>query len=205
MRVWRIPFSTNVERVSLGAAFKRIAVEWVDVDPRDRSAVLDISGQELVPVLVEDDGRVTADSTRILRRLEELQPDPPLWPVGDRERAEAEIFLEWFNHVWKRAPNQIYLEEGKTAPGAARIDRLGSSLTASLDLFEGLLDDGCAFLLGDELSVADVAAFPFLKYAADRVPEDDDRFHEILRRRLPLDGHPAVATWIGRVDALPRA
>ena len=36
MRVHRIPFSTNVERVALAAAHKGLAIEWVDHDPGDR-------------------------------------------------------------------------------------------------------------------------------------------------------------------------
>ena len=32
-RVYRIPFSTNVERVAIAAGHKGIAIEWVDVDP----------------------------------------------------------------------------------------------------------------------------------------------------------------------------
>ena len=37
IRVHRIAFSTNVERVALAAAHKGVSVEWVDVDPADRS------------------------------------------------------------------------------------------------------------------------------------------------------------------------
>src|SRR4051812_45226050 len=62
MRVLRIPFSTNVERVSLALAHKGVAVEWVDVDPRDRTPVREVSGQDLVPVLQTDQNEVIADS-----------------------------------------------------------------------------------------------------------------------------------------------
>ena len=37
IRVYRIPFSTNVERVALAAGHKGMEVDWVDVDPDDRS------------------------------------------------------------------------------------------------------------------------------------------------------------------------
>ena len=209
MRVLRRPFSTNVERVALAAGFKGIAVEWVDVDPLDRTLVREVSEQELVPVLVEDDGRVTADSPLILRRLEELHPDPPLWPHGVRARAEADVFVDWFNLVWKVAPNALEAAELETAsrsdaPDGARMRELGAQITAHLDVFEGLLD-GRDFLLGDEVTVADFTAFPFLRYAVDRNRADTERFHEILRERMPLDAHPRVAAWIARVDALPRA
>jgi len=39
MRIYRIPFSTNVERVSLAVGHKGLEVEWIDVDPDDRSPV----------------------------------------------------------------------------------------------------------------------------------------------------------------------
>src|SRR4029453_6171284 len=62
LRVYRIPFSTNVERVSLALAPKGLEAEWEDVDAADRSQVERVSGQPLVPVLVHV-RLVIADST----------------------------------------------------------------------------------------------------------------------------------------------
>ena len=203
MRVYRIPFSTNVERVALAAGHKRLEIEWVDVDPADRSEVERVSGQPLVPVLVED-GRVVVDSTEILRYLEARTPDPPLFPRAAARRAELDVFLDWFNRVWKRPPNEIEAERAKEAPDQARIDALGRELTGALDLFELLLD-GRDFLFGD-FSAADCAAFPFLKYALLYDEADTEEFHLILRDFQPLgDDHPRLEAWIRRVDALPRA
>ena len=47
--VYRIPFSTNVERVALAAGHKGVEIEWIDVDAADRSPVEAVSGQPLVP------------------------------------------------------------------------------------------------------------------------------------------------------------
>ena len=60
LRVHRIPFSTNVERIALAAAHKGIAIEWVDHDDADRSAIEALSGQAFVPV-AELDGRIITD------------------------------------------------------------------------------------------------------------------------------------------------
>ena len=203
LRVYRIPFSTNVERVALALAHKGIEVEWSDIDPRDRGPVEAVSGQPLVPVLV-DNGRVVADSTVILRYLEELQPEPALFPPEAARRAEVEVFLDWFNRVWKRPPNEIEAERARALPDQARIDALGQELTASLEIFEALLDRR-DYLFG-EFSVADCAAFPFLKYALDRHEEDDEPFHEILREFLVLgESQARIEAWIRRVDERPRA
>ena len=203
LRVYRIPFSTNVERVSLALAHKGLDVEWEDVDPADRSPVEDLSGQPLVPVLVHD-GRVVADSTVILRYLEELQPEPPLFPGDEARRAELDVFLDWFNRVWKRPPNEIDAERAKADPDQARIDELGRELTGSLELFEGLLA-GRDYLFG-EFSAADCAAFPFLKYGLIFDEGDTEEFHLILREYLALnDRYPRIEAWIRLVDSHPRA
>ena len=99
IRVWRIPFSTNVERVALALGHKGLDVEWVDVDPSDRTPVREISGQDLVPVL-EDDGLVLHDSPAILEHLEARYPDPPLYPRDEARRAEATLLIDWFNRFW---------------------------------------------------------------------------------------------------------
>src|ERR671913_211728 len=106
IRVHRIPYSTNVERVALAAGAKGIEVEWVDHDPGDRAEIVRLSGQALVPV-AEIDGEVVSDSIRIVARLETLESRPPLFPADPRERALAGVFVEWFNEVWKGPPNQL--------------------------------------------------------------------------------------------------
>jgi glutathione S-transferase len=208
VRVHRIAFSTNVERVALAAGHKGIDVEWVDHDAADRSAIIALSGQPLVPVL-ELDGRVVTDSPLILRELERLRPDPPLWPADPAARAEADVFADWFNRVWKVAPNRLADRAPAAGEGgfgdAPERDAWAAELRGSLDRFEALLD-GRDFLLDDVLGVADVLAFPFLKYAAGIAADDPDRFHHVLAEQLALgDGFPRLRGWIARCDALPRA
>lgn len=204
IRVYRIPFSTNVERVALAAAHKGVEVEWVDVDPSDRGPVREVSGQELVPVLVAG-GEVVFDSPRVLAWLEERYPEPPLWPRDPTRRAEADVFVEWFNHVWKGSPNELEAELSGDSPDLERVEALGARMAAWLDVFEALLD-GRDYLLGD-FGIADVIAFPFLKYGALGLPEaDEELFHKVLVERLPIgDAHPRLAAWVERVDARPRA
>jgi len=192
LRVYRIPYSTNVERVSLALGLKGLAAEWVDVDPADRSPVRAISGQELVPVLEHGD-RVLTDSTRILHYLEALQPEPPLFPRDPARAAEVEIFLDWFNRAWKREPNLIADGAGDTEATA----RWGGRMQQRLGLFEGLLT-GREYLFGD-FGAADCAAWPFLRYAVHIDPDDDEVFHRVLYEQLEVSDQPQVAAWIDRV------
>ena len=195
IRVYRIPFSTNVERVALGAGRKGVAIEWIDVDPDDRSPVEAASGQRLVPVLVAGD-EVVVDSGVILEWLEERYPEPPLLPREPARRAEVRVFVDWFNRVWKRAPNAI-ADDGPT-------DALADAMRAHVALFEGLLD-GRDYLFG-EFGLADVIAFPFLKYAVlGTEPDDDERFHHVLVDYQPLRAGSPLHGWVRRVDSHPRS
>jgi glutathione S-transferase len=204
LRLYRAPFSTNVERVALALAHKGLEVESVVISYEDRSPVVEVSGQGLVPVLVDDD-EVIRDSIRILRHLEDRWPDPPLFPREAARRAELDVFLDWFNEVWKVAPNAIEAELERDRPDGDRVAAESARMRASLHRFEALLD-GRDHLFGDDFSAADCAAFPFLKYAKLRDPEDDELFHRILEDNLRLDGsHPRLSAWIDRVNARPRA
>jgi glutathione S-transferase len=202
LRLFRAPFSTNVERVALALAHKGLEVESVEISYDDRSPVIEVSGQPLVPVLVDGD-EVIPDSTRILRHLEERWPDPQLFPSDSARRAELDVFLEWFNEVWKGPPNAIEAELERDPPDHDRVAALGARVHAWLDIFEQMLD-GRDHLFGD-FSAADCAAFPFLKFAKLRDPADDELFHRILEENLRLDGrHRRLSAWIDRVNERPR-
>jgi RNA polymerase-associated protein len=203
MRLYRFPYSTNVERVALALAHKGVAVESVEIDPADRSPVRAVSGQDLVPVLVDDD-RVICDSTRILHHLEERFPQPPLFPADPARRAQVEVFLDWFNRAWKREPNLIADALGRGDGDSDDVARWSARLRRRLDLFEGLLS-GRDHLFG-EFGAADCAAWPFLRYAVAIDPGDDEVFHRVLHERMPLEQrHRGLRAWIARVADRPRA
>lgn len=203
IRLFQAPWSTNCERVALALAHKGIEVEAVVIDYSDRAPVIGASGQPLVPV-IEDEGAVVSDSLAILRHLERRTPEPRLYPRETARRIELELFQDWFDRVWKGPPNAIEAELGRERPDREAIASDSAAMSVRLDQFEQLLE-GRDHLFGDELSAADCAAFPFLKYARWREPADDELFHRILDEHQSVEGLPNLADWIERIDALPRA
>jgi glutathione S-transferase len=156
-----------------------------------------------VPVLVAGD-EIVSDSPVIIDWLERRYPEPPLYPSDRARRAEVQLFVDWFNGIWKRPPNLIAAEEEKAQPDAARIAELARRIGESVAVFENLLD-GRDYLFG-EFGVADVVAFPFLKYPALGLPlGDDERFHAILVEHQPLAADSPLRPWVERVDAHPRS
>ena len=203
LRLYAIPFSTNVERVALALGHKGVEAEVVMCDPADRSPIREVSGQDLVPVL-DDEGFVVTDSSRIIEHIEERFPDPPLFPADPARRAEVRVFVDWFDGVWKAPPNRIDAELGAAAPDHVLVEALAAEMRATLAVFEAMLT-GRSHLMGEELSAADCAAFPFLKYGLWLRDDDDERFHRILAEHLALDGgYPQIEDWLRRVDERPR-
>jgi glutathione S-transferase len=199
--LYRARFSTNVERVALTLALKGLEAESVWITYDDRSVVEEVSGQPLVPVL-DYHGEILVESMDIVRFLDERHPEPPLYPADPEE---VLAFVDWFNRTWKGPPNEMEAELGKPEPDEARVAELERSMIDHLDRFERMLERA-GYLCGDSLTAADIAAFPFLKFATLHDPDDDELFHLILRDRQ-RDGRarPRLADWITRIDALPRA
>jgi glutathione S-transferase len=203
MLLYAIPHSTNVERVALAIGHKGLDAELILCDPGDRSPVQAVSGQELVPVL-DDDGTIVTDSSRIIEHLEQRHPTPALFPEGTVGRAHVRLFVSWFDRVWKRAPNAIADELALPQPDVALIGAADGEMRSTTTLVAEMLD-GREYLAGDRFGAADCAAFPFLKYARGADAGDDDLFHRVLAERLaPFAADERVAAWIERVDARPR-
>ncbi len=205
LTLYRIKHSTNVERVALALAHKGLEAESVWVPSEDRSEVRRVSGQDLVPVLV-DDGKAVIDSMEIVRYLEDRFPGTAsLYPADPARKAECLVFIDWFNRVWKRPPNEITaeLEKPESRRDVRRVERLGRAMQGSIDLFEQMLA-GREYLLG-EFSAADIAAFPFVKYATLHDPNDTELFHKVLvEHQRPGTGHRRLVEWIARMDRRPR-
>lgn len=206
LTLYRMKHSTNCERVEMALGHKRLEARSVWIEHGDRSEVQQVSGQPLVPVLTDGDKPII-DSMEIVRYLEDRFPETPrLYPADPAKRAETLLFIDWFNRVWKRPPNELddELKKPEKDRDQKRVSRLGAAMAGSLDLFEQMLT-GREFLQG-EFGAADVAAFPFLKYASIPVAsEDDELFHFILRDfQRPGTSHPNLLAWIARMDRRPR-
>lgn len=210
LRVFRIPFSTNVDRIAMAVAFKGLEVDWVDVDPDDRGPVRAVSGQDLVPVAVLPDGAVIADSPRILEAIEELWPQPPLWPDDAGAAALANVFCRRFNEIWKGPPNRM---TALLAPVGLDLDRLGerdrqavegdaTRMRIWLDRFEDRLVHQ-EHLGADTFGICDITAYPFLRYGCQPLPPGDDHpFHRVLAEYNAFDvtSHPRLVAWCARVE-----
>ncbi len=72
------PFCAKVRKI---LDYKGIDYELIEVDYLDRRELLEASGQIMVPALTLESGDTLTDSDRIAHRLEEVYPEPAIFPV----------------------------------------------------------------------------------------------------------------------------
>jgi glutathione S-transferase len=76
LKFYELAPSPNNTKVRMALRFKGIDFEAIPVDPFDRAPVIEVSGQELTPVIA-DRGVVINDSEAILQYLDANYPETP--------------------------------------------------------------------------------------------------------------------------------
>ena len=94
------PFCAKVRKI---LAFKGVEFEAIEVDYLERKELLIASGQITVPAVTLDNGETIVDSARIAMRLEELYPEPTIFPAGWRG-----MHLALADYIDNRLEDSIY-------------------------------------------------------------------------------------------------
>jgi glutathione S-transferase len=81
-----------------------------------------------VPALRLEDGEKVVGSREILRRLEELQPDPPLFPADPEERRRVEEAETWGHDVLQPLARRLSWAVLKRTPKAMESYTVGADL-----------------------------------------------------------------------------
>ena len=137
-----------------------------------------------IPAVEFADGRRLAESNAIIRYLARgsaLLPDDAFVQA----KIDEWLFWEQYSHEPYVATTRyhiVYLKRTMDQREAWRVER-GEK---ALDLMEGQLAGGVLWLVGDTMSIADIALLAYTRLA-----------HE---GGFDLSGRPAVRAWIGRCE-----
>jgi len=143
----RIPFDLRNERV------------W-----ERREEFLQLNPAGMVPVLVEENGLVLADSYVICEYLDEAYPDTPLLGRTHAERAEVRRLVAWFDGKFNDEVTRNLLHEKQFKRVLNRGNPDGTALRAGYSNIKGHLDylgwlaETRTWLAGNSLSLADLTA-----------------------------------------------
>ena len=116
MRLYQIPFSHNCIKARHVLDLKGIDYEAVNINPALRGEVKRMSGQVLVPMLI-DRGHVVSGSTPILLYLEERRSEPALLPDDPEDRAECMVLMDWADDTFMAPARRLAYFQVLSAPG----------------------------------------------------------------------------------------
>lgn len=191
---WFCPFSRKV-RVALlekGLEYEmRVEKTW---ERRTEFLIMNPAGT--LPVLLEDDGTIVAESYAIAEYLEEVYPENPLLGLAPVTRAEVRRLLGWFDDKLNREVTQYLVSEkvmkrflGMGQPDSGAIRCAAHNIRAHLD-YIGHLADRREWLAGKDFSLADIAAAAHLS-VADYLGS------------VPWEVNESAKTWYMRVKSRP--
>lgn len=215
------PMSYFSAKVRPALQYKKI--EFAEVWPTRevQREIHEKTGLRFIPVIETDAGEVLQDSPRMLERLEELQPNPPILPEDPAVRIVAELLQDFFDDVlvaqalhwrWSFPEQRQWVEadwEQVFGPLATKLaaqmhgalalvgvtDRTSQATTDWFLRFLDLLTEhfsSSRFLLGDCITIADYALYgAFFPHFAR-----DPVPARVVRERAPL-----VMAWIHEVSA----
>lgn len=184
--LWLHPFSRKV-RLVLAEKGLEFDLEVEKVWER-RTEFLALNPAGDVPVLIEEDGTTLANSQVICEYLEEVYPDVNLLGDDPVQRAETRRLASWFDVKFNREVTdnlvgeklmKLYMKMGEPHGPAVRAGH--ANIHYHLD-YIGFLTEKRAWLAGDELSMADIAAAAHLS-AVDYIGD------------VPWEEHAAARAW----------
>ena len=208
------PFCAKVRKI---LDYKGVDYELIEVDYLERNELLTASGQIMVPAVTMENGETVVDSDRIAMRLEELYPEPTIFPPGLRglhlalaryidTAVEEAVFrvavpdeLEYFRRQGaEREAMWRLIRERKYGDGF--VDRMGHELEANWKIaaevlapFEEQLGAGVGAFLTSRIGLADFSLYGQLHLAA-------------LTGELKLpESMPNLRAFYGRMDRISAA
>jgi glutathione S-transferase len=149
------------------------------------------------------------DSSAIVHYLEAKHPEPALIPADPEQRGKAIWFDEYSDTVLnscgaKMFYNRVVLPRFMGKPGdeeaAATAER--DELPPLLDYLEKIVPDAGGFLVGDRISLADIAiASPFANFGHLGCTRDAGRHARLYAYVDSILSRPSFARWIERETA----
>ncbi|MSO64201.1 MAG: glutathione S-transferase family protein [Alphaproteobacteria bacterium] len=191
---WLCPFSRKIRIVlgEKGLPFDLVFEKFWQ--RRDKFLRLNPAGQ--VPVLVEEDGRVFAESSAIGEYLDETHPDRPLVGFDANARAETRRLVAWFDLKFHHEVTKNLLDEkllkrfmGMGEPSSSAIRAGRANVKYHLDYIAYLVERR-NWLAGEDFSLADIAAAAHLScldYLGD----------------VPWDDYETAKDWYARIKSRP--
>lgn len=201
--------SPFVRKVLAYAGEKGIELELQPTGfPNPTPEFLEASPFRKMPAFRDGD-YVLADSSAIIHYLEAKHPDPALIPADPRLRGKTIWFEEFGDTIVCACGAKIFFNRVVAPRFMGRPGDLAAAETAErdelppiLDYLERTVPDAGGYLVGDRLTLADIAvAGPFTNFRHTETKVDPERYPRTVAYVDSILSRPSFASWIERETA----
>lgn len=202
--------SPYVRKVLAFAAEKGIELSLEGTGPfNPTEEFLEASPFRKMPALRDGD-YVLADSSAIVHYLEAKQPEPALIPSEPRLRGKTIWFDEFADTILVACGAKIFFNKivaprflGQPGDQEAAQSAELNDLPPILEYLERIVPEEGGYLVGDQLSLADIAvAGPFANFRHTETNVDPARYPRTVAYVDRILGRPSFSAWIEREAAL---
>jgi glutathione S-transferase len=206
MIVYGSSLSPYVRKVLACAAEKGIEVELQPVDFRSLSAgFLEASPFRKMPA-VRDGDYTLADSSAIIHYLEAKHPEPALIPSDPELRGKTIWYEEFADTILVSCGAKIFFNRivaprflGRPGDLEAAEQAELNDLPPILDYLEQTVPGDRGFLVGDKVTLADIAvAGPFANFRHTQTRVDPERYPRTVAYVDRMLARPSLAQWLER-------
>ncbi len=198
MKLYSFPTSSAAYRVRIALHLKNVPFETVTVDlgkgEHHQPTYRGVNPQGRVPALELDDGAVLTQSLAIIDYLEDMHPEPPLYPDDPEARARTlavALTVAADIHPLNNTSTLAYLS-GELGIGEEARDRWYAYwVRAGFAAIEQLID-GTAYCFGREPTVADLCLVPQV-FNARRYHVDISDFPKLVAVDAHARANPAFS------------
>ena len=146
----QLPFS--LERTDTASGVTEHGQHYANINPKG-----------YVPALEVEPGLVITENTAILEYLSDIKPEAKLAPAqGTLERVRLREWLSFLSSELHKCFSPFF--SGKTLEGEVR-QAVEQKLASRIDYLQQHLAHSSPYLLGEQMSVADIYAFVILSWA----------------------------------------
>jgi maleylacetoacetate isomerase len=198
MKLYSFPTSSASWRARIALHLKGVPFETVTVSLPDkeqrRTRYLRINPQNRLPALELDDGQIITQSLAIIDYLEQIHPEPPIFPGDPVARARAMAVAQTIASEIQPLNNSSVtdvLREQLGADDAAIVAWMSHFMRAGFAAIEQLID-GSLFAFGVAPTIADICIVPQV-FNAHRYKVDISDFPKINAVADVAGAHPAFA------------
>lgn len=201
--------SPYVRKVLACASEKGIELELKPTGmPNYDPDYLDASPFRKMPALRDGDYTL-ADSSAIIHYLEAKYPDRPLIPADPKLRGKTIWYEEFADTILVSCGAKIFFNRivaprflGRPCDEDAVQQAIVNDLPPILDYIEKIAPEDGAYLVGDALTLADIAvAGPFANFRHTQTEIDAKRYPRTVAYVEGILSRPSLAQWVEREEA----